>query len=170
MTRHNRKSIISAALALIMLLALFGAAGYGALAAGAVPPFETATTVDGNTATVSVRTKQSMQYSSLELRLNGALPEGLSISAIADGADIDAFDPTDEPNISPEVGLYAILNEDRTVSVPAGKELAVYTIDMSGAEPGTYSVSFIFAAASALSGEVYNWEDGTITADRKSVV
>ncbi len=165
MTRIKTKSLISAALVLILMLSLLGSAGFSAAqAAGATPPFEAATTVSGNTATVSVRTKQSMQYSSLELKFNGALPGGFSVSAITDGADIEDFDAAEDPNVGEEIGLYAILNNDHNVSVAAGKELVVYTFDMSGAEPGTYNVGFIFSAASDLDGNVYNWEDGTISA------
>ncbi len=129
------------------------------------PPFETVTTVNGNTATVSIKTTKPMEYSSLELQFSGTLPEGITLTSIADGADIEEFDTSENPNVGEDKGLYAILNEDDNVIVAAGKELCVYTFDLTDAEAGTYTISYIFTAASDIEGVSYDWEEGVISAE-----
>ena len=134
-------------------------------AAAQTPPFAAQTTVSGNTATVSLRTSAQMEYSSLEVKLGAELPQGIKLAGIAAGADLTAFSPSEEPNVGEGNGLFAILNEDVNVQVPAGKELVVYTFDVSEAAAGKHVVKFKFTAASDIDGNAYGWEDGTVTAE-----
>ena len=160
--KTNAKPFISIIVLVSLLLTLIGSMTVFAVSAD--PPFTANVSIEGNTATVSVKTNKTMEYSSLELKFNEELPEGITLTSITDGDDIAAFSPSEAANIGLDNGLYGILNEDDNVSVESGKELVVYTFDISGASEGGHTIIFIFSAASDIDGEAYDWEDGTISA------
>ncbi len=162
------KKIVRSALALLLaadvMLAAPGLLGRNAEAAG-TPPFSAETSVSGDTARVSLRTSAAMEYASLEVKLSGGLPAGIALAGVADGADVGDFGASESATIGETNGFYAILNEYETVSVPEGKELAVFTFDISAAPGGTYEITFVFSAAADIHGSPYAWQKGTVTAE-----
>ncbi len=156
-------------LALAVVLA-FLAPGFvtSASAEDGLPPFQAVVTQTGDTASVSIKSTEAFSYATLELKFLEELPDGLVCTGITDGADIEAYQPSEAANISLVNGLYAIdidvAHLDENVEVPAGKELAVYTFDLSGAADGTYRVSFEFSAASDINGDPLDWQKGSVAA------
>ena len=80
----KKKPLFSKALSLFLAAVLMFAdiLMSSAFAAGVAPPFEAVSTVSGDTATIAIKTSEIMEYSYMEIEIDGSLPAGFVLQTL----------------------------------------------------------------------------------------
>lgn len=163
------KRKISLLLILLMIVQLFPATVFAAAEA----PFTLVATVDGTTATVTLKTTEQVAMGNFSFILT--IPEGCTITKIKRGADYNrVYGKSEDEGGEPVVGQFVQNVETGTAScipakldsdtvVPTGCEMLSYTLDVSGANTNNLTFTGKFDAAYSISNKApLDWEEATV--------